>query len=82
MPLYRFRSVEELDQRAEDLCTRSPDSAWFARVGRLWESSQRLNPRSFPRGVFRYASIEEAQLARERWLAEHVAALQAARHRS
>ena len=75
MPLYRFRSVREVDQRAGDLCSSERGPEWFRRVARLWESSDRLNPRSFPRGVHRYGSLEEAQAERERWLADHVLAL-------
>ena len=72
MPFYKFRSIEELDSRHQDLCCKDPGEDWFRRVAKLWETSARLNPRRFPPGVYRYRDLAEAQAERERWLREHV----------
>jgi hypothetical protein len=79
VPRYKFRSVEDLEERALDLCSRERDRAWFRRVAKLWEASARLNPRRFPRGAHRYRSLEEAQAEREAWLKEHVTELRRSR---
>ncbi len=72
MPIKKFRSIEEMDEARRELWCDKPDAAYFERVGKLWEASSRLNPRKFPRGVFKFRTIEEAQAHREKLLTEHV----------
>jgi hypothetical protein len=42
------------------------DDACLDRIRKLWARSALLAPRIYPRGVFRFRSLEEAQAARER----------------
>jgi len=61
MPVQRFRSIEEMARapvlvRAEDGFER-----FLRHCARYW----RLAPRRYPRGVFRFRTIAEAQAARE-----------------
>lgn len=60
MPVQRFRSIEEMTRapvlvRAEDGFER-----FLRHCARYW----RLAPRRYPRGVFRFRTIAEAQAAR------------------
>jgi hypothetical protein len=60
MPVQRFRSIEEMARapvlvRAEDGFER-----FLRHCARYW----RLAPRHYPRGVFRFRTIAEAQAAR------------------
>jgi len=75
VPVLKFRSVEELDERRRDLWCQHPGDAWFQRIARLWVRSARLNPRRFPPGVRKYRSLGEAQSERELWLRQHIQAL-------
>jgi hypothetical protein len=62
MPVEKFRSGEEMN--AAPVRARSGDS--FERFVRLCARYWRIHPRKYPRGVFKFRSIEEAQAARER----------------
>lgn len=79
MPVFKFRSVEGFDEHHRDLWSERSDDAWFRRVASLWRQSERLNPRSFPAGVRKYRTIEDAQAERDRWLQQHVEALRTER---
>ena len=60
MPVQKFRSIEEM-ARAPVL-VRPEDT--FERFVRHCARMLRLAPRRYPRGVFRFRTIEEAQSAR------------------
>ena len=62
MRVQKFRSIEEMDA-APILVERGDGFERFLRhCARYWA----LAPRTYPRGVFRFRSLEEAQAARER----------------
>jgi hypothetical protein len=62
MPVQKFRSIEEMNS-APALSRAASDFEQFLRhCARYWA----LAPRSYPRGVFRFRTIAEAQRARER----------------
>lgn len=61
MPVQKFRSIEEMNN-APVLKSRMPDFERFLRLcARYWL----IAPQKYPRGVFKFRSIEEAQKARE-----------------
>lgn len=62
MPIKRFHSVAEMS-RIPPCEPLSEDC--FARIARLWSRSSSLSPRVYPRGVFKFKSLEEAQVARD-----------------
>jgi hypothetical protein len=68
--VQKFRSVEDLDRAA--VLPRPGDG--FERFARHCARYLALAPRNYPRGVFRFRSIEEAQAARARVTAEAVGA--------
>jgi hypothetical protein len=62
MPVERFRSGEELNATPLPAGTGHPFDRFVRHCARFW----RISPRRYPRGVFKFRNIEEAQIARER----------------
>lgn len=62
MTVQKFRSIEEMN-KAPQRDTAIPDFERFLRhCARYWA----IAPKRYPRGVFKFRSIEEAQKAREK----------------
>jgi hypothetical protein len=62
MPVQKFRSVEDMN-RAPLLRSRPSDFERFLRhCARYWA----IAPKTYPRGVVRFRTLEEAQRARDR----------------
>ena len=62
MPVQKFRSAEEM--QAAPVQVVYGDA--FDRFVRHCTRYRAIAPRTYPRGVFRFRTIEEAQAARER----------------
>ena len=62
MPVQKFRSAEEMHRAP----VAAPAEAAFERFLRHCARYWVISPRVYPRGVFRFRSIEEAQAARQR----------------
>jgi hypothetical protein len=62
MPVQKFRSIAEMSDAP--ILTGSEDG--FDRFLRHCNRYWRLAPRRYPRGVFKFRTLEEAQLARRR----------------
>lgn len=62
MPVQKFRSIAEMS--AAPILTGSEDGfdRFLRHCARYW----RLAPRRYPRGVFKFRTLEEAQSARRR----------------
>lgn len=60
MPVQKFRSIEEMSRAP--VTVRAEES--FERFVRHCARMLQLAPRRYPRGVFRFRTIEEAQAAR------------------
>jgi len=74
MPVYKYRSIEEMDANT----WRMPgDPALYLAIAFTWELAGRTNPRRFRPGVHNYRSIDEMNQADEQWLDEHIHARQA-----
>jgi hypothetical protein len=66
MPVQKFHSVEEMNQ-VPVLASRLPDFEGFLRhCARYWA----IAPKVYPRGVYKFRSIEDAQRARAACLAD------------
>jgi hypothetical protein len=61
VPVQKFRSVEEMSQAPVLAALRLPDVERFLRhCARYWA----IAPKIYPRGVFKFRTIEDAQKAR------------------
>jgi hypothetical protein len=60
MPVHKFRSIEEMNKA---LLPESQNSE-FERFLRLCARVRLISPKRYPRGVFKFRSVEEAQRAR------------------
>ena len=61
MPVERFRSIEAMNEAP----IRVPPGQGFDRFVRHCARIRRLFPRRYPRGVFKFRSLEDAQAHRE-----------------
>jgi len=61
MPVQKFRSIEEMN-KAPLPETREPHFERFLRHCARWWA---IAPKKYPRGVFKFRTIEEAQEARK-----------------
>jgi hypothetical protein len=71
--VQKFRSVEDMARAA----VITPPGEGFERFARHCARYLALAPRAYPRGVFRFRTVEEAQAARDRVTAENAGGLQA-----
>lgn len=69
MPVWKFRSVEEMP-RPE----RVTGAALHERVRDVWRRAFLLSPPAFPRGVQRFRSVDEANVARDEQTRRRMAA--------
>ncbi len=60
MPVQKFRSLEEMNRAPIERPDRSPFEAFLRHCARY----SALAPRAYPRGVFKFRTLAEAQAAR------------------
>ncbi len=60
MPVEKFRSIEEMNAAP----VREPEGDAFERFVRHCTRYRLIAPRRYPRGVFKFRSLEEAQASR------------------
>ncbi len=64
MPVYKFRSVEEMSSPR----WRKPgDPALYLTMARLWEVGRRTSRRNYPAGVHKHPSVEAMSQAQDDW---------------
>jgi len=71
VPVQRFRSIEEMGTAPVVV----PPGEGFERFVRHCARYWRIAPRVYPRGVFRFRSLDEAQKARDRVADDNVSRL-------
>ncbi len=62
MGVQKFRSIEEMNAAAVVVSKKDGFERFLRHCARYWA----LAPRKFPRGVFKFRTIEEAQAARDK----------------
>jgi hypothetical protein len=60
VPVQKFRSIEEMNASPILAPSGRAVERFFRHCGRYWT----IAPRTYPRGVFRFRTIEDAQAAR------------------
>jgi len=73
LTVERFRTIEEMTAAPVIV----PPGEGFERFARQCARYWRIAPRVYPRGVFRFRALAEAQAARERVTDDNVARLRA-----
>lgn len=68
MPVQKFKTFEEAERA---LWNFHPDEAYFKQVRALWNFANKINPIAYPRGIFKFKSMEEANRHREKIELEH-----------
>ena len=67
MGVQKFRSIEEMEAAPVVIKAEDGFERFLRHCARYW----RLSPRRFPRGVFKFRTLEEAQAARDKVTAEN-----------
>ena len=78
MPLQRFR---DFDEARRSLWIERGDPDLVPRIRRLWAFSRRLAPGGAPRGIRKFATIEEANRERDAWIELRIRTLRELRRR-
>jgi len=73
MPIYKFKTFEQAERA---LWNFNPDERYYERVEELWDFANELNPIDYPRGIFKFQTIEEANRQRESIETEHAIRVQ------
>ena len=76
MPVYKYQTFEEADRA---LWNFHPDEAYFKKVADLWNFANRFLPISYPKGIFKFRNMEEANQHRDQLELEHAKKIQAER---
>jgi hypothetical protein len=76
MPIYKYESLEEAEWA---LWNFHPDETYFRKVADLWNFANRFLPISYPKGIFKFRSMEEANKHRDQLELEHAKKIQAKR---
>ena len=76
MPIFKFKSFEDADKTHWNF---SPDEKYYARVAELWEFANKLSSIEYPKGIFKFKTIEEANRHREEIEIAHAKQLRANR---
>ena len=63
MPVQKFRSIEDMNNAAPPASQEAPFERFLRHCARWWA----IAPKNYPRGVFKFRTIEEAQRAREEY---------------
>jgi hypothetical protein len=78
MPIYKYRSIEEMDAHT---WRRPGDPELYRAIAFVWDLARRTNPRRFSPGVHKYRSIAEMNVADDQRLEAHIATRASARGR-
>lgn len=76
MPVYKYKTFEAAER---SLWNFQPDAAYYERVAELWDFANALNPIDYPRGIFKFKTIEAANRHREAVEIAHAKNLRARR---
>jgi hypothetical protein len=68
MSIQKFKTFEEAEKA---LWCKEPDENYYKRINNLFELAYRLNPPNYPRGIFKYKTLEEANKQKEEWILEN-----------
>lgn len=73
MPIYKYKSFEAAERA---LWNFHPDAAYYKKVAELWAFANKLCPIKYPRGIFKFRTLEEANRHRDEFELEFAKELQ------
>jgi len=79
MPVYKYKTFDGADRV---LWNFHPDEAYYKQVAALWRFANHLSPITYPRGIFKFRSIEEANKHRDEFELAHAKRIQARKNMS
>ena len=79
MPIYKYKTFEEAENA---LWNFNPDEKYYNKVEELWEFADELSSISYPKGIFKFRSIKEANKHRDEIEIAHAKRLRAERNAS
>ena len=62
MPVQKFKTFEDAEKA---LVINEPNDAYFKRAAQLFRFANTLNPIKWPKGIFKFKTIEDANRHRE-----------------
>ncbi len=77
MPICKYKSFEEADKVHWNL---NPDENYYQRIAELWEFANKLSSIEYPKGIFKFKTIEEANQHRDNIEIAHAKQLRAKRN--
>jgi hypothetical protein len=79
MPTFKYKTFEEAERAFWNF---HPDESYFHKVSELWQFADKLCPISYPKGIFKFRSIEEANKQRNEWEMQHAKKIRSERNSS
>jgi hypothetical protein len=76
MPIYKYRSIEEMDAQS---WRRPGDPELYRAIAFVWDLARRTNPRRFTPGVYKHRSVAAMNRVDDERLDAHIAARAAER---
>ena len=64
MPVYKYKTYQEAERA---LWNFNPDKAYFKKIHELFIMADKMNPVIYPKGIFKYKTLDEAQKQRQQW---------------
>ena len=64
MPIYKYKTFQDAEKALWNL---EPDENYYKHASELWEIANQLSPVTYPRGIFKFRNIEDANKHREEW---------------
>lgn len=71
--MYKYKTFEQAERA---LWNFHPDAAYYQQVAELWAFANKLQPITYPRGGFKFRTIEAANQHREKFELEYAKELQ------
>ena len=68
MPVYKFKTFRDAERA---LWNFKPDESYYEKLKDLWDFADKLNPIEYPKGIFKFTTLQEANNHREEWEFNH-----------
>ena len=80
MPVYKYRSVEEMEDDRRKWHEPGTPELWRA-IRTTWAWARRMAPRRYPPGVYKHRTIEDMNRQTEQWERDNIRRLREQRRK-